>query len=232
MYFVIITAFIIVLAAALFFWYRRPETAAKGSEELTGRKEEKKSKEGKEKPNKKSAKKSNKEEQQSAKSENKSPKNGAPAASCWEMIDQMELLPGEVPAEPEALKNQGRNKRKKLRKHFSKEDSKDFKSFKEDFSDFYFLIGLFSWLFTLFYYIINREDSCLTHLSLSCQNPGLKNLYERNFLFDLHAFVSENETNFAQESELIWRKTELSYGDLQSVFSFSTNLSISEVGPL
>ena len=55
------------------------------------------------------------------------------------------------------------------------------------------------------------------------------NIYELNFSFDLHVFISENETNFDHDSELIWKKFKLTYGDLQSAFNFNTNISISEV---
>ena len=56
-----------------------------------------------------------------------------------------------------------------------------------------------------------------------------RNLYGKNFSFDFHALLRENETNFDQDSELIWTKRKLTYGDLQSVHRFSTNVTISEV---
>ena len=56
-----------------------------------------------------------------------------------------------------------------------------------------------------------------------------QSLYRKNFSFDLHALLRENETDFVQESELLWTKRGLTYGDLQSVHRFTTNVSIPEV---
>ena len=58
---------------------------------------------------------------------------------------------------------------------------------------------------------------------------NLKNLYEPNFLFDLHAYLSENETAF-DESQPIWLKQKWVYGDAQWAFTLNTNVSTSEVG--
>ena len=54
-------------------------------------------------------------------------------------------------------------------------------------------------------------------------------LYGENFLFDFHALLRENETSFDHENDLIWTKSKLTYGDFQSAYRFSTNVSISEV---
>ena len=62
------------------------------------------------------------------------------------------------------------------------------------------------------------------------RNEQFRNLYDLNFLFDFHAFLGESATNIDHKSLLIWTKQNLTYGDLQSIFSFSTNVSISEVG--
>ena len=148
------------------------------------------------------------------------------------MIDQTELLSREVPAEPGTLPNKGQVQQKEFGKHPNKEQ---IWNFKEDFISFYSQIGGYSWTITLFYLICGSVSCFNEHLSPTCPCACKNNpitIYYPNFSFDLHAFVSENETNYAQESELIWRKPELTYGDLQSVFSFSTNLSVSEVGPL
>ena len=61
---------------------------------------------------------------------------------------------------------------------------------------------------------------------------SLKSLYERDFLFDFYAFLGENATNIDHESQLIWKKSNLKYGDLHSIHSFSTNVSVSEVSSL
>ena len=57
----------------------------------------------------------------------------------------------------------------------------------------------------------------------------VRSLYGENFSFDLHALLRENETGLDQESEILWTKRGLTYGDLQSVYRFTTNISISEV---
>lgn len=69
-------------------------------------------------------------------------------------------------------------------------------------------------------------------LPKSCPNEdkNLRNLYDLEFSFDLHVFLSESEENLNPESRLIWSKQNLIYGDVQSSFSFSTNISVSEVG--
>ena len=66
-------------------------------------------------------------------------------------------------------------------------------------------------------------SSCSHSLSKS------RSLYGENFPFDLHALLRENETDLEQESEILWTKRGLTYGDLQSVHRFITNVSIPEV---
>ena len=68
-------------------------------------------------------------------------------------------------------------------------------------------------------------------LPASCPNSPSqsRSLYGENFSFDLHALLRENETDLGQESELLWTKRGLTYGDLQSVHRFTANVSISEV---
>ena len=56
-----------------------------------------------------------------------------------------------------------------------------------------------------------------------------RSLYGENFSFDLHALLRGNETDLGQESEILWTKRGLTYGDLQSVHRFNTNVSIAEV---
>ena len=67
---------------------------------------------------------------------------------------------------------------------------------------------------------LDHPDSCVV----------FRNLYNSGFSFDFHVYLSENETNFDPESRLVWTKKGLTYGDVQLVHSFSTNVSISEVG--
>ena len=141
----------------------------------------------------------------------------------------MELLPGEVPAGPRTLTSSDRVQQGKISKRPCKEQIQNFKSF---FSCFYFLFAFIAWATTvtrlLFVFPI------FSHLSPTCPNSSsnLKSLYDQNFSFDLHAFLSENETSFDRKGELIWRKPELVYGDLQSAFTHNTNVLISEVGPV
>lgn len=133
----------------------------------------------------------------------------------------MELLSGDVPAGPGTLTNSNQARQSE----FSKEKSQ---SFKYSFITFYYLLGLIGFMITVLNLLYRFPIGA--HLSPVC--PGLKNLknlYEQNFSFDLHVFISENETNLVQKSELVWKKAELAYGDLGKVYGFSTNLSISEV---
>ena len=96
------------------------------------------------------------------------------------------------------------------------------------------LISVFCW-FVIFMSLISRSDMggfkrlSTTSPEYNVTNIGgrFPNIYEQNFSFDLHVFISENETNLARESELVWKKSKLTYGDLQSVFN--KNVSISEV---
>ena len=96
------------------------------------------------------------------------------------------------------------------------------------FALFYSLVFAISFLIIL----LHTKNRYLEDLPESCPNDqkDLKNMYEVNFPFDFHTFLSENETNLDPESQLIWTKRSLTYGDVQSSFSFSTNISISEVG--
>ena len=98
---------------------------------------------------------------------------------------------------------------------------------------------LFWWLTTWISFIIviyNSSQSIfppklIPPLPASCPNSPSqsRSLYSENFSFDLHALLRENQTDLDQESELLWTKRGLTYGDLQSVHRFTTNVSISEV---
>ena len=137
----------------------------------------------------------------------------------------MEFVPGEVPTGPGAQTNS--NQAKVEQSPIIKHRMEQIDSFKIFFFSYNYLPGLIGWIITLAYvlFMYGRPPN----LSPICPNTALtKFMYGPNFLFDLHAFVSENETNFDQ-SELIWRKSKLTYGDLASAFSFETNVSISEV---
>ena len=145
----------------------------------------------------------------------------------------MELLSGEVPAEPGTNSNQTQVQQNQNITHPNKERILNFQI---PFFLFYILLGLAGWVVTVFIFKTKHsEDSYVSPWCPELPKYGTdprRNLYRCNFLFDLHAFVSENETSFAQESELVWRKSKLTYGDLRCAFRFSTNLSISEVSSM
>lgn len=135
----------------------------------------------------------------------------------------MELLSGEVPAEPGTPTNSNNAQQSQTCK--IPETSL--------FFSLYLLLGLAGFMAT-FSNAISKHPS-KPNLSPTCSydphniRSEVKNIYEQNFLFDLHAFISENETNFDHDGELIWKKSKLIYGDLESAFNFNTNISISEV---
>ena len=79
---------------------------------------------------------------------------------------------------------------------------------------------------TPFFYDV--PESCQAKTKKEIEN--LKSLYITGFPFDFHAFLSENETNIDHEGGLVWTEKDLTYGDLESTSTFSTNVSISEVG--
>ena len=89
---------------------------------------------------------------------------------------------------------------------------------------------MIGWVVMVFYWL----SSCFTgpRIPKTCATKDLRNIYDQNFSFDFHAFVSENEAEFNSDSELIWRMPNLTYGDLQSTFGLNVNVSISEVGPM
>ena len=141
----------------------------------------------------------------------------------------MESLPGEVSTGSETLTNQ----QSEHRKLFSDEQTNDFT---KSFLFFNKGFGGIGWSITVIY-VLYTSFANPAHFSPTCPSsqfpPGKQtHMYEQNFLFDLHAFVSENETKFDRERELVWSRRILTYGDLQSAITHNTNVSISRVGPL
>ena len=109
---------------------------------------------------------------------------------------------------------------------------REIETYKCAFLLFNWLIGVISFTIIIYIGISNRSPSkVMPPLPASCPpSPSQsRNLYGESFSFDFHALLRENETNFDQESELIWTMQKLTYGDLQSVHRFSTNVTISEV---
>ena len=108
---------------------------------------------------------------------------------------------------------------------------------------FYWLIGFISFIIIIYILVSSPPPSkvmppkviVINHkvpppLPTSCHSAcQFQSLYGVNFSFDLHALLRENETDLGQESELLWTKRGLTYGDLQSVHRFITNVSIPEV---
>ena len=140
----------------------------------------------------------------------------------------MELFSGDFPAGSGTETNQAQVEQSRISKRTGK---KQIKNFKKRFFWFYYLLGMTGWMFTLAFVLHCYVIPPPSHISRNCPDPkkDRKDIYDENFSFDLHAFVSENETNFDDKSELIWRKSKLAYGDFQSTFNFNTNVSISEV---
>ena len=104
--------------------------------------------------------------------------------------------------------------------------------YRDVFLLFYWLIGFISFAISIYVFVLNLPHSeVLPSLPSSCPNSPFqsRSLYSENFSFDLHALLQENETDVDQESELLWTKRGLTYGDLQSVHRFTTNVSIPEV---
>lgn len=95
---------------------------------------------------------------------------------------------------------------------------------------FHFLVGLIGW-YSIFQFFESPQPPSCCPLPVSCLRSP-KGLYTRDFSFDFHAFLSENETKFNQESQLIGRELDIAYGDNRSVLHISRNVSISEVGGL
>ena len=137
------------------------------------------------------------------------------------MLDQIEPLPDDAPSGPGTLTNQAKVKQSQNTKRPSKEQKLNFKTF---FFAFNYILGSISWSITLFYF--NYTGSNVSSACPHRMNYGEKYLYEQNFSFDLHAFINDDETN------LIWNKSKLTYGDLQSTFRFNTKVPISEVSSM
>ena len=115
-------------------------------------------------------------------------------------------------------------------------------TFKTVFCWFYWLIGFIgfiSFVIIIFYFnkSIRFDPKVITTPEVVPPLPAFclqlisqsRSLYDENFSFDLHALLRENETDLSQKSEILWTKRGLTYGDLQSVHRFTTNVSISEV---
>lgn len=135
----------------------------------------------------------------------------------------MELLPGDVPAGPrtQTNSNQVQIEQRQNIKRPSQEQKLNFEEFFYVFNNF---LGLISWFITFWYFSHNGSN-----VSPSCPDlmiKGEKYLYEQNFSFDLHAYISENETNFARAGGMVW--SNLTYGN-QSAFTSSTKVPISGV---
>ena len=136
------------------------------------------------------------------------------------MIHKMEPPPNEVSVGSETLTNQQSGRRKL----FSDEQRDEFARF---FFTFNKRFGSTGWAITVFYVLFTS----FTIPSRTC--PDLPNfMYEKVFLFDMHAFVSKSETNFDHERDLIWSKRILRYGYLKEAFIMNTNVSISKVGQM
>ena len=139
----------------------------------------------------------------------------------------MELLSGEVPTGPDTPTNS--NSVQVQQRQIRKRICIDYLFF------LYIFISIFGWA-RILSNLTSRFPQFNQYVSPNCPDPQkignehLKNIYEQNFSFDLHVFISENETNFNHDGELIWKKSKLVYGDLQSAsVGLNTNVSISEV---
>ena len=104
----------------------------------------------------------------------------------------------------------------------------EIENFEISTSQFHTKLGFIGWVVMVLCWL----SPCFTGSSIpkTCATKDLRNIYDQNFLFDFHAFISENETDFDPDRELIWRMPNLTYGDLQSAFRHNVNVSITEVG--
>ena len=105
---------------------------------------------------------------------------------------------------------------------------KEINGFKTKFISFHWIVGAFS-LWSIFYLCDYPGGEFNFYFSPTCSGEYPSQLYNEGFQFDFYALLSESETSFDRESQLIWTKRNLTYGGVQSIFSFSTNVSISEV---
>lgn len=100
--------------------------------------------------------------------------------------------------------------------------------FKISFILFHYLLANIGW-WMVYDYWISGSFIVIPLPSTCAKVSNLKNLYDQKFAFDLHVYLSENETTF-DKSQLIWQKQKLIYGDDQSVLTFNSKVLISEVG--
>lgn len=139
---------------------------------------------------------------------------------------ETELLSVEVSTKPVSLKNSSPNQVQQVQ--ISKcYDDEEIKNFKASFGQFHGILGTIGWAVMAFCFLSSQFTG--PSIPSTCASKDLRNIYDQKFTFDFHAFISENETDFDEEKELVWRMPKLTYGDLQSTFSLSMNVSISEV---
>lgn len=147
------------------------------------------------------------------------------------MVDQINPPPVGGPYELAVIQiDPDSEKKSKSRKNRKTDKESKIASF-----DFFCVMSLITSIMIIFVDILKHQTNTDYLIPKSCpeqdaRSKNFRNLYDVDFSFDFHAFLNENEANIDQQSVLIWAKQNLTYGDLQSTFSFSTNVSISEVG--
>ena len=109
---------------------------------------------------------------------------------------------------------------------------KKISEFKIKFISFHIIVGAISFISILHICSYYNKDllnyNYNLHYPPTCSGGYPSDLYNEGFQFDFYVLLSENETNLDPETQTIWTKRNLTYG-IQSIFSFSKNVSISEV---
>ena len=67
-------------------------------------------------------------------------------------------------------------------------------------------------------------------LQIANEQRNFLNPYPDGFLFDFYVYVSENETSFQSESELVWMQKNVTYGPDSALLELQTRIPVSKVG--
>ena len=76
----------------------------------------------------------------------------------------------------------------------------------------------------------NQYESDFVFLRNINGHRNFLNPYADGFLFDFYVYISENETSFQSENELVWVEKNVTYGPDSLPRELQTRISVSEVG--